>query len=179
MLQYWRRLELTDAEMKNHHYLQSNSRKKTKENGHIFWRRPKKVWKEIITVLPCSSLTNLWQIVKHLSSIFKLLWRKHRVVWMPGKRRVSSLTFLLFICFLKVSFFGDKMIVMSESPDEIYNVRWRKLTASTSIPTTALGMVPDSSSCKLLLPYSREPHLDMKIERIIRITKIPCLIWDI
>lgn len=29
----------------------------------------------------------------------------------------------------------------------------------------SLGMVPDSSSCKLLLPHSREPHLDMKIER--------------
>ena len=38
------------------------------------------------------------------------------------------------------------------------------------------GHVPDSSSCKLLLPYSREPHLDMKIERIIRITKISYLI---
>ena len=29
----------------------------------------------------------------------------------------------------------------------------------------SLGMVPDSSSCKLLLPHSRQPHLDMKIER--------------
>ena len=135
--------------MKNHHYLQSNSRKKTKKNGHIFWRRPKKVWKEIITVLPCSSLTNLWQIVKHVSSIFKLLWRKHRVVWMPGKRRVSSLPFLSFICFLKVSFFGDKMIVISESPDEIYNVRWRKLTASTSIYWLRLW-----AWCQTALPVS-------------------------
>ena len=77
----------------------NKSRKKTKKNGHKKSRKSKRVWREITTVLLCSWLTNLWQIVNHQCFIFKRYWRRLRVAWTPGKIHVRASYLFFFVSF--------------------------------------------------------------------------------